>query len=277
MCSWPIRFGYIPLSVEDKRYKNEIAREQAAGMTKCQCSNCNAEGGVQLINEFRTTSRSDLSHLIETPVMKPKTSTDLTEPYLWYPPKPIVSNVKQLICKQDDPIRLEEEFVELAVALVGNFEILFASSALKNSGILPEVLFNREHAWLIVKNYNLISEGLCLRKILGSQTIPELFKMIHDCIHEWLSSEHFSKLQSRIDMAQIEEDQHYLDERLLEFEYKTEKESQRLQKLEAARAVQRRKEERLEKAAEKYERQELAQERRRNKMEGASALVRGQI
>ncbi|KAH9815937.1 hypothetical protein DFH28DRAFT_1125990 [Melampsora americana] len=111
------------------------------------------EGAVQLINAFQKTSKSDLSHLIATPVLNRSNPSEATLPYLWYPPKLIVSTIKPSICKRDDPICLEEEFVELAVSLVGHSEILYRNSPLKNCGLALDILFNQEHAWFIVKNY----------------------------------------------------------------------------------------------------------------------------
>lgn len=69
-------------------------------------------------------------------------SNEPTIPYLWVPPKPSVSNIKPSICKRDDPIRLQEEYIDLAVSLVGHFELLYADSPLKNSGLDPELLFD---------------------------------------------------------------------------------------------------------------------------------------
>ncbi|EGG11820.1 uncharacterized protein MELLADRAFT_88872 [Melampsora larici-populina 98AG31] len=268
------RFGYIPLSVDDSRYKEEIARQQAAWMPNCTCSNCEPEGAVQLINAFRKTSKSDLSHLISTPVLDLSNPLESTLPYLWYPPKLVVSTIKPLICKKDDPIRLKEDFVELAVSLVGHFEILYRKSPLKNCGVAPDVLFNREHAWLIVKNYKLILDGLCLRKLLGSQAVPGIFQMINTCIQLWLHSDAYAHLELEMDMAQVEEDQNYLDDMLIEAEYEAEKQVQLLRKADEARAVEARKAARLEKAAEKYEKEELARESRRKKMEGKQTVVR---
>ncbi|KAH9815459.1 hypothetical protein DFH28DRAFT_928000 [Melampsora americana] len=263
---------------KEKRAKDFVnARQRAAWMPDCNCSNCQPEGAVQLINAFRKTSKSDLSHLIATPILDQSNPTQATLPYLWYPPNLVVSTIKPVICKKDDSIRLESEFVDLAVSLLGHFEILYRKSPLKNCGLAPDVLFNREHAWLIVKDYRLISEGLCLRKLLGSQAIPGIFQMINDCIQLWLHSEAYSRLELKLELNQIEEDQNYLDEMLIEAEYEAEKQAQILRKADEARAVEERKAVRLQKAAEKYEKEEIARENRRKKMEGSQTHIRDGI
>lgn len=141
----------------------------------------------------------------------------------------------------------------------------------------PEVYFSRENAWLIVKNYQLVLGGLCLRKLLGSQAIPGTFEMFHNVIQLWLNSDAYSKIDSTLEGIQVQEDQNYLDELLIEAEHEAEKNLQKQNKIEQAKAVAERKRERLEKAAQKYERQELARENRRKKIEGDTSALRERL
>lgn len=115
-------------------------------MSICLCSNCEPEGALQLINAFPKTSRFDLDDLIKTPILDQTGQIKSTLPYLWYPPKVVVSTLKPGLCKTDDQIRMDQDYVELAVSLVGHFERLYRQSPLKNSGLLPEIFFTREQA-----------------------------------------------------------------------------------------------------------------------------------
>lgn len=103
--------------------------------------------------------------------------------------------------------------------------------------------------------------------------MPGIFKMIKDCIDLWFTSDSYASLQLKNEMLEVHEDQEYLNELIIEAEYEAERETQRLKRLEQAKAIEERKAQRLEKAAEKYERQELAREARRKKMQGDSILV----
>ncbi|EGG07802.1 uncharacterized protein MELLADRAFT_62353 [Melampsora larici-populina 98AG31] len=80
-----------------------------------------------------------------------------------------------------------------------------------------------------------------------------------------------------MEMNQIDEDQNYLDEILIEAEHEAEKQAQILRKEDEARAVEERKATRLQKAAEKYEKEEIAREQRRRRMEGSQTHIRDAI
>lgn len=243
-------------------------------MPVCMCSNCESEGVVKIMNAFHKTSRSDLKNLIETPILEPSIPSKATIPYLWYPPKVVVSTLKPVVCERDDLIQLEEDFVELAVSLVVHFERLYCESPLKNSGLQPEALFSWDNAWQIVKNYKLVLAGLCLRKLLGSQAVLGTFEMVQEVVQLWLNSNAYFNIESKLEEIQVEKDQDYLDDMLIEAEHEAEKKIQYQNKIDQENAAAEQKCQRLEKAAQKYEKQELARENRRKKIEGDSTPLR---
>lgn len=107
--------------------------------------------------------------------------------------------------------------------------------------------------------------------------MPGMFQMIQDVIQLWLNSDAYFNIESKLEFIQVEKDQDYLNQLLIEAEHDAEKQIQTQKKLDQATAVAERKRERLEKAAEKYEKQEEAREKRRKKIEGDSNGLRERL
>ncbi|EGG12340.1 uncharacterized protein MELLADRAFT_101845 [Melampsora larici-populina 98AG31] len=208
------------MSLSDPGYLLEIQREKDAKMPACRCSNCDPQGAAQIIRLLPQTKSADLNALLSSFPSEPEDESLLNIPRSSRKRK-FSSNIP-LVCKWNDPIRLDVSIIDLTVSILGNYEILFKKTYPTDPPYLPETLFNREHAWQIAKNYTSASNGHFLREILGGQTIPGLFEMITTSINSWLNSDSYKLHQSELEDIQIEIDQEFLNKELIEQEHKEE-------------------------------------------------------
>lgn len=131
--------------------------------------------------------------------------------------------------------------IDLAVSLVGNFEILFNKHYPNGPHMSSETLFNRDDAWQIVKNYEAVLNGTFLREILGSEAIPGVFSIVRDCIRRWKQSDIYHEYQQQLEDKQIQYEQDILDQEILEQEYIEESRSKQVASALKKAAIQDRK------------------------------------
>lgn len=236
------------MSLTDSGYLDEIEREKSLRMATCRCSNCDPHGAARIIRLLPHTKLQDLDELISS---RSDGSEDVS---LLHIPK---SGTKRkmtclipLVCKANDPIRMNVPMIDLAVSIMSHFEILFNQTYPVDAQMSQQTLFNREDAWKLVKNYELVSNGIFLREILGGQILPGMFNMIIQCIQSWYRSESYFQHQSELQDIQIANDQDILDTNLIEEEHQEEIRLRSLAKAAKAQEVANQKVQHIAKAME---------------------------
>lgn len=240
------RKGYVPMNKDDAGYIEECERERRLGMRACRCSNCDPQSAARVLRLLPYTKSIDLDELLNS---SPTDDEDISILNMSKKKnKRKISADLPLVCKKDDPIRLNPPLIDLAVLLMSHFEDLFLNTYSTSCHMLPETLFNHEDAWQIVKNYPEVGNGVFLREILGGQTLPGMFSMIIECVQIWFQSESFINHQDELAKLQVNKDQETLNVALLEEEYQENIREKLVAKELKAASIAERKKLRLEKA-----------------------------
>ncbi|EGG10153.1 uncharacterized protein MELLADRAFT_60628 [Melampsora larici-populina 98AG31] len=178
-----------------------------------------------------------------------------------------------LVCKEDDPIRLSVPKIDLTVMLMGNFQFLFRKTYPTGSHMTPESLFDHEDAWQIVKNYEAIHNGVFLREILGGETLPAQFEMVHKCIDMWMKSPVYLKHKEELEEEIIQYEQEILDMELIEEEHREQKQLKQVAQEEKKAVIAERKRIRHEKELEKQRDKEIKMKQRQQDLESTVSLA----
>lgn len=187
--------GYIPVSFDDVEYIKEKQRQMALGFAPCLCSNCEPDLAEQFLQAQHQATKDNMSDLItnlDSLVFNHDTCC---------PPIEARPNLKIIMtCPTKDPIRDMHIMKDLVSCLVEAFEVLYQQANTDGEfEIPPEMVFNIEdHAWPIAKNADIISQGVSLRGILGSQSIKVMFDCLLECIKDWEQSDLYALHQSEI-------------------------------------------------------------------------------
>jgi hypothetical protein len=245
------------MSLSDPGYLLEIEREKAEKMPACRCSNCDPQGAARIIRLLPQTKSVDLNALMSSFPSEPEDESLLNIPRSSRKRK-FSSNIP-LVCKLNDPIRLNVPMIDLTVSILVNYEILFKKTYPTDPPYLPETLFSREDAWQITKNYNSVLNGSFMREILGGQTIPGIFETITKSINSWLHSDSYKQHQDNLEDIQISIDQEILDTELIEKEHEEELQLKAVARVLKAQGIAERKRLRSEKAAQALELKEKKQ------------------
>ncbi|KAH9807668.1 hypothetical protein DFH28DRAFT_913805 [Melampsora americana] len=256
--------GYIPMSKSDPGYLQEIEREKSLGMPACRCSTCEPEAAAQIIRLLPHTKSADLAALLASSLTSREDVTAF---------QPVKTAVKRkasagipLVCKLNDPIRLNKAMIELSVLLVEGFEELFRQTYPSGCHMRSTTLFKLEDAWQIVNNYVAVSNGVFLREILGGERLPGHYNSINECIQRWFRSDSFKQDQEELEDIQIKNDQEILDLELLEEEHHEQLRLKAAEKALKDAAIAERKRIREENAAEAERVKEEKREHRQKEM-----------
>ncbi|KAH9812300.1 hypothetical protein DFH28DRAFT_825024, partial [Melampsora americana] len=113
------------------------------------------------------------------------------------------SNLKSIInCTPQDRIRNMLVMKSLVARLLADFNRLYEEESEEEEfEIDKDVIFNKNHAWAIAKNADVLSQGVSLRAILGSESIDGMFDCILNCIKTWERSEMYALNESDICQA----------------------------------------------------------------------------
>lgn len=246
------------MSLTDPGYLEEIERERLMQMGTCRCSNCDPQGSARIIRLLPQMNVDGLDELLKSSSTCPEDVSILQIPKKKNKRK--FTSTIPLVCKLTDPIRINVPMIDLVVSILGHHEVLFGQIYPFDSPTTPDILFNREDAWQIAKNYQSVAKGDFLREILGGQTLPGQFEMIIDCINEWFKSDSYLQHQSHLEDIEIEMDQEILDTQLMEEEHQAELQLKSVAKQKKKNEIADRKKIRLAKAVEaaKVKEQKLA-------------------
>ncbi|KAH9808788.1 hypothetical protein DFH28DRAFT_1087199 [Melampsora americana] len=143
--------GYIPMSLTDPGYLEEINREKSQKISTCQCSNCDPQAAARLICLLPHTKANNLEQLILSSPTGPEDISLLHIPKTSTKRK--ITTSIPLVCKSNNPIRLNVPMIDLVVSIMGHFEALFHKIYPVDAQMMPHTLFNRKDAWQIAKNY----------------------------------------------------------------------------------------------------------------------------
>lgn len=186
-------------------------------MTICRCSQCDPQGCARILCLLPLTKAEDFINLMQSYPTQPEDVSRFSMPKQTMKRK--FSARIPLLCKDNDPIRLSVPMIELAVMLVGRFEKLFDRTYPSGSHMIPSMLFDREEAWQIVKNYDSVRNGVFLREILGGETLAGQFALVNECIQVWMLSPVYNQYQEDLENEQVRLDQEILDLDLIEADH----------------------------------------------------------
>ncbi|EGG11884.1 uncharacterized protein MELLADRAFT_101644 [Melampsora larici-populina 98AG31] len=175
--------GYIPLDVEDLTATTECARQAAAGMPACDCSNCLPEAAEALwLAQLALTN----ANFDGTFSLSPGDLMDLVRE-LPMPPFVPPSDIRRvaLRCSREDPIFQLPTLETLVADLTSAFKKMFDIAFPTGSDLGPEDYFGRELAWDIAKNIDIlrVPQDLCV--ILGSESLTGQFDVIFKSFLKW--------------------------------------------------------------------------------------------
>lgn len=264
MICWFDRKGYIPMSKSDPGYLAEIERQESIGMPLCRCSTCEPQGAARIIRMLPHTTSDDLEDLL-------KSSSNEAEDITAFQTTRTAQKRKAaagipLVCKTNDPIRLNRAMVDLAVSLTEGFQGIFNDTYPSGCHMQASTLFKREDAWQIVKNYTAVVNGVFLREILGGERLPGHFESIHECITVWLGSESFKTHEHDLEDIEIENDQEILNLELVEEDHREQARLKLAEKVLKDAEIADRKKAREEKAVEAQRLKQEKRERRQHEL-----------
>ncbi|EGG09806.1 uncharacterized protein MELLADRAFT_103910 [Melampsora larici-populina 98AG31] len=177
------RYGYIPLDLNTWVVTKEEARQRAAGMPTCDCSNCEPEEAealwlaqAALTNDnFDTALKMDETELLELRASLPKA------------PPPAIAETRPMaiLCGDDDPILGCSLLETLVTRLEQAFNEFFMSQFTGESDLAPADYFGRDMAWDLAKNVDIFLQPSDLAMVLGGEAIPGQFHCLFDTFSQW--------------------------------------------------------------------------------------------
>lgn len=178
-------------------------------MPVCRCSNCDADGCGRLLLYHRFLTLSDFDEAV---------TSGIPQSVLIPPPVVLNNRSRRLApspvpCADKDILRQHAVCVNLCDALDSGFSSIFGRMyGSSNSDLGLEVLFTKEHAWMICKNHERLANDLSLDSIFGSEPLSGTYSMVSTALQTWLASPMYIDLCEALEDEQIMLDQAYLDE-----------------------------------------------------------------
>jgi hypothetical protein len=159
------RHGYIPLDIEDKKFRDEQVQECSQGFTPCTCSNCMPKEADALINIIQQMNTVNFESIMKNPLSLEKDPSIVT---LTQPQK---TKTKKATCSF--PATLASH---LHGHLIAQFNEFHAQVMMKSCECAPEVFFSSQHATAIVDNIDAIISSdphnkKLPEKVIGGQFI----------------------------------------------------------------------------------------------------------
>lgn len=257
----------------DPDYLEEREQERRVNMSICNCSECDPDGAIWLVEQLPYTCDSEFDALISSQTRQ----RDRVENSLNTCPiesRSTVINIKLPVCFRKDIIQSQEIFSKLHASLMDHFYKLFHNTYPQGSELRPEHLFNQQHAWNIVKNHAGVLHKPNLAKLIGSEAILGTFSMILNCIQTWKCSQGYLAYIEELADSQITQEQSVLDGIILEQEQQEHAKIKALEKAKIDVEVVERKRIRLEKLQAKRTKAANQKERKRKRTkEDALALA----
>ncbi|KAH9807215.1 hypothetical protein DFH28DRAFT_859728, partial [Melampsora americana] len=111
------------------------------------------------------------------------------------------ANLKSILtCPPSDRARKMPIMKTLVAKLISEFDRLYdEDNPDDDCPIERRVMFNeQDHAWPIAKNADVISKGVSLRAILGSEAIEGMFDCLLQCISRWQQSDLYKQNQDDV-------------------------------------------------------------------------------
>lgn len=191
------RNGHIPISFQDPDYIKELVRQEEKGFSSCLCSNCEPALAEEFMNAQHHATNSNFSD-ITLGTYSGSLSHDLCCPP---PTSSDEADLRKILtCPSSDKARGMKIIKILVDNLVSEFNLLYDLQNPNNDQFIKRsTMFNIEkHAWPIAKNADIISQGVSLRGILGSEGLDGMFDCILRCILDWQNSDEYELHQADI-------------------------------------------------------------------------------
>jgi hypothetical protein len=169
---WPARHGYIPLWKDDPTYLAEVAREQAAGMPQCRCSNCDPAASDQVIKNLVWADQSNFDQILDG-TFTTKEVYDLKHKY---PQKS--STLKKRKFTEADNL----EILDFSTRLVGDLHRHYNSIVSPKGAIDASYLFDEDDAKAILSCFDHIYSATDLRGVIGGDCFVGQCEWIFDWI-----------------------------------------------------------------------------------------------
>ncbi|EGG08532.1 uncharacterized protein MELLADRAFT_104963 [Melampsora larici-populina 98AG31] len=161
----------------------ETERQRIAGMPPCDCSNCLPEEAeaLWLAQPGLTNDNLDMALRMSASELAEVMSA-LPEPP---PPPSFDSRTVALPCTKDDPILNSIKLEQLVTRLDRTFSTFFYSLFPKEPDLGPECYFDRDMAWDVAKNIDLLHQASDFGAILASETIKGQFDVLFVAYCQW--------------------------------------------------------------------------------------------
>ncbi|POV95452.1 hypothetical protein PSTT_16254 [Puccinia striiformis] len=170
--------GYVPLWADDPSYIREVAREVAAGMPKCRCSNC-APVEAETLLECLTITNQDNFDMVMRDELAPPSKYNLKHKY----PSRAAPVKKRKFTPAD-----EAEIKEFTGLLLHDMIAYYDNVVSPGGSVQGCDLFDEDDCVAILANLDNISDAPSLRNIVGGECFVGQLEWLHKWICDFRTS-----------------------------------------------------------------------------------------
>ncbi|KAI7949393.1 hypothetical protein MJO28_008214 [Puccinia striiformis f. sp. tritici] len=170
--------GYVPLWADDPSYIREVAREVAAGMPKCRCSNC-APVEAETLLECLTITNQDNFDMVMRDELAPPSKYNLKHKY----PSRAAPVKKRKFTPAD-----EAEIKEFTGLLLHDMIASYDNVVSPGGSVQGCDLFDEDDCVAILANLDNISDAPSLRNIVGGECFVGQLEWLHKWICDFRTS-----------------------------------------------------------------------------------------
>ncbi|KAH9823039.1 hypothetical protein DFH28DRAFT_1118395 [Melampsora americana] len=180
--------GHVPLSESDPFYVQEKRRQQDSSMRPCLCSNCRPDLVSMVIEQQPHLTHHNFDLWMTATSVGPTPVTNV-----WKTSKIELNKSSAIVsCASNEVIRKNSLLNSLAEELSLSFLELYTKTYPENNCyVRPHHMLSEIHIWKMIKNFELLRNGVSLREIFGSEPIKGTFQLIHHCLGRWASRDDF--------------------------------------------------------------------------------------
>ncbi|KAH9456485.1 hypothetical protein Pst134EB_012683 [Puccinia striiformis f. sp. tritici] len=170
--------GYVPLWADNPSYIREVAREVAAGMPKCRCSNC-APVEAETLLECLTITNQDNFDMVMRDELAPPSKYNLKHKY--------PSRAAPVEKRKFTPAN-EAEIKEFTGLLFHDMIAYYDNIVSPGGSVQGCDLFDEDDCVAILANLDNISDAPSLRNIVGGECFVGQLEWLHKWICDFRTS-----------------------------------------------------------------------------------------
>ncbi|KAH9809151.1 P-loop containing nucleoside triphosphate hydrolase protein [Melampsora americana] len=158
---------HVPLSEKDPFYVQEKRRQQDSSMRPCLCSNCRPDLVSMVIAQQPHLTHNNFDHWMTATSIGPTPVTNV-----WKTPDFEQNKSTTIVsCASNEVIRKNALLNSLAEELSLSFLDLYTKTYPENNCyVRPHHMMTEIHIWKMIKNFELLHNGVSLRKTFGKTT-----------------------------------------------------------------------------------------------------------